>query len=423
VLGEDADEALDRAEHDAVDHDGALLRAVGRRVVEVEVLRHLEVELDGAALPGPAERVLEVEVDLGAVEGAVALVHDVVHAQLVEGVPEALGRRVPVLVGAHRVVGARRELHVIGEAEVVVDRHDEVRDVHDLLGDLLARDVEVGVVLREAPHAEQPVELSGLLVPVDHAELRQAEREVAVRAGLAGEDDGAAGAVHRLDGIILVVDPGGVHVLLVVVPVAGLLPQVAVEDLRGGDLLVAGGDVDLPPVGHEGVLERDAVRQEEREPGPLFGHHEDAELLAELAVVPLLGLLHHGEVLVEVLLVLEGGAVDAGEHLVVLVALPVGAGLGCDLEGLEALGVGEVGSHAHVDVVALLVEGDAGVLGKIADVLDLVLLASLCMSSMASARGSSKVVTLRFSFAILFISASMAARSSSVSLRSPRSMS
>ena len=34
-------------------------------------------------------------------------------------------------------------------------------------------------------------------------------------------------------------------------------------------------------------------------------------------------------------------------------------------------------AHAHVDVLALLVEGDAGVLGKVADVLDLVLLAAL----------------------------------------------
>ena len=36
-----------------------------------------------------------------------------------------------------------------------------------------------------------------------------------------------------------------------------------------------------------------------------------------------------------------------------------------------------MGANAHVDVVALLVERDAGVLGKVADVLDLVLLATL----------------------------------------------
>ena len=263
------------------------------------------------------------------------------------------------------------------EAELLVHLVDDLHDGGDLVLDLLGGDVDMGIVLSEAPDAEQPMELSGLLMPVHHTELRQAEREVAVRAGLAGEDDGAAGAVHRLDGVILVVDLGGVHVLLVVVPVAGLLPQVAVEDLRGGDLLVAGGDVDLPPVGHEGVLERDAVRQEEREPGPLFGHHEDAELLAELAVVPLLGLLHHGEVLVEVLLVLEGGAVDAGEHLVVLVAAPVRACDGGELERLALLRVEHVRPGAEVGELALLVEADDGVLGEVLDKLDLVVLVPL----------------------------------------------
>ena len=68
VLDEDADEALDGTEAHAVQHDGALLGTVGVDVLEVEVLRHLEVELHGAALPGAAEGVLQVEVDLGAVE-------------------------------------------------------------------------------------------------------------------------------------------------------------------------------------------------------------------------------------------------------------------------------------------------------------------------------------------------------------------
>ena len=94
-------------------------------------------------------------------------------------------------------------------------------------------------------------------------------------------------------------------------------------------------------------------------------------------MVALLGLLEQAHVLVELVLGGKGDAVDAREHLVVLVALPVGAGDARELEGLQGLGVGEVRADAHVDVLALLVEGDAGVLGKIADVLHLVLLAAL----------------------------------------------
>ncbi len=48
-----------------------------------------------------------------------------------------------------------------------------------------------------------------------------------------------------------------------------------------------------------------------------------------------------------------------------------------DLEGLQRLGVGQVGADAHIDVVALLVEGELGVFGQVADVLDLVVLLTL----------------------------------------------
>ena len=94
-------------------------------------------------------------------------------------------------------------------------------------------------------------------------------------------------------------------------------------------------------------------------------------------MVALLGLLEHLQVRVELILGGERGAVHAGEHLVVGVGLPIRAGHARELEGLERLGVGEVRANAHVDVVALLEEGDAGVLGQVADVLDLVLLAAL----------------------------------------------
>ena len=73
----------------------------------------------------------------------------------------------------------------------------------------------------------------------------------------------------------------------------------------------------------------------------------------------------------------EGHAVDAGQHLVFLVALPVGARLLGDLEGFQALGVGQVGSDAHINVLALLEEADLGVLGQVADVLHLELLLAL----------------------------------------------
>ena len=155
------------------------------------------------------------------------------------------------------------------------------------------------------------------------------------------------------------------------------LPQAAGQDDRRLDLVVAVLVLHLLPVLHEGVADAHAVGQPEREAGTSLVHHEDLHLLADLPVVALLRLLAHVLPLRKLILAAEGDAIDAGEHLVVLVALPIRARDAGELEGLERLGVEDMRANAHVDVLALLVEGDAGVLGKVADVLYLVLLATL----------------------------------------------
>ena len=377
VLDQNTDEALDGAKAHAMQHDGALLGAVGVHVLQVKVERHLEVELHGTALPGTAERVLQMEVDLGAVEGAIALVDLVVHAQLLQSGAQALLGASPVLVRTHGVLGAGGKLNVILKAKLLVHGVDEVDHTHDLVGQLVGTHKQVGVVLVKAAHAEQAVQGAAQLVAVHQANLAGANGQLAIGVRLGGVHQHAARAVHGLNAVLFVVDDGGVHVVLVVVPVARGLPQLLVHDKRRGDLDVAGLVVDLAPVVQQRVLKDHAVGQEEREAGGLVAHHKEVHLAADLAVVALLGLLQHVHVLVELFLGGKGDAVDAGEHLVVLVALPVGARDAGELKGLQRLGVADVGTDAHVDVVALLVEGDAGVVVQVADVLDLVLLAAL----------------------------------------------
>ena len=161
------------------------------------------------------------------------------------------------------------------------------------------------VVLVEAAHPEQPVEGAGQLMPVDQADLAHPQGQIPVGVGLTGVDQHAAGAVHGLDGVILVVNDGGVHILLVVVPVAGPLPQLAVQDDGSGDLHIAVLLVDLPPVVQQGVLQDHALGQEEGEAGALVPQHEQSQFLAQLPVVPLLGLLDPLEVGVQLLLLRE----------------------------------------------------------------------------------------------------------------------
>ena len=98
MLDEDRHEALDGAEHHAVDHDRAVFLSVLAHIFEVEALRQLEVELNGAALPRPADAVFKVEVDLRAVEGAVALVDLVFEPEPFERRPKRVRRVLPIFV-------------------------------------------------------------------------------------------------------------------------------------------------------------------------------------------------------------------------------------------------------------------------------------------------------------------------------------
>mgnify|MGYP000485439738 CR=1 FL=1 len=191
---------------------------------------------------------------------------------------------------------------MVGEAELVVHARDEVHHAHDLVGELLGGDEQVRVVLVEAAHAEQAVQGTLELMAMHQADLAGANGQLAVAVRLGGVHEHATGAVHGLDAVLLVIDHGGVHVVLVVVPMAGRLPQLAVHDLRRGDLDVARLVVDLAPVVEQRVLEDHAVGQEEREARGLVAHHEQVHLATDTAVIALLGLLEHGEVRVELIL-------------------------------------------------------------------------------------------------------------------------
>ena len=126
------------------------------------------------------------------------------------------------------------------------------------------------------------------------------------------------------------------HVLRVETGVARGLPQVEARHVRRVDQRVAALQILVAHPVFELLADDAALGMEEDQPGPgQFLNAEQVQLLAQLAVVALLGLFELLEVLVQVLLAEEGGAVDALQLLVVLVALPVGAGDGEQLERLD----------------------------------------------------------------------------------------
>src|SRR3546814_2067002 len=89
-------------------------------------------------------------------------------------------------------------------------------------------------------HAQDPVQRAGRFVAVARPELAVADRQVAVAVQALVKHLDVAGAVHGLHRVGPLLGLGEEHVVLVVVPVAGFLPKLDVEDLRAAHLAVAG---------------------------------------------------------------------------------------------------------------------------------------------------------------------------------------
>ena len=110
------------------------------------------------------------------------------------------------------------------------------------------------------------------------------------------------------------------------------------------------------------VAQRGALGQPQRQArSHALREGEEFQLLAQLAVVALLGLFHQGEVLVEHRLLGERDAVDARQHLTFLVAAPIGAGNRQQLDGLDRTRVGDVRAAAEVGEIAVGIERNGAV--------------------------------------------------------------
>src|SRR5262245_32011118 len=74
VLDENRNEAFEAAENGPMNDDRLMLGVVRPGIFQAETLRNLIIELNRRTLPLATDRVGDVEIDLGPVEGAVALV-------------------------------------------------------------------------------------------------------------------------------------------------------------------------------------------------------------------------------------------------------------------------------------------------------------------------------------------------------------
>ena len=212
------------------------------------------------------------------------------------------------------------------------------------------------VVRDEVADPRQPRQHARQLVPVEHAVLRQTERQLAVRADAAAVDERRLRAVHRLEAERLALGLEQEHVLAVVLPVARPLPERLADERRRVDLLVAAPRLQIAHGATQRLVQRPALRMPEGGPRRDVVEREEVELHAELAVVALLRLLAPPQEAIELLLRLPDRAVDPLERRARLVAAPVGAGHREQLERPDPAGRRDVRPLAQVDERAVLVD-------------------------------------------------------------------
>ena len=169
-----------------------------------------------------------MEVNLRSVECAVALVYDIVQTHFIQSASQTVCSHLPIFITSHAVFRTGRKLNMIFEAEQLVNAVDQLCNPFDLIFDLLRSHEDVRIILSEAAHTHQTMQLTGFLMTMNDTKLAHAQRQVAVGTRLGSINQNAARAVHRFDCVVLLVNDGGVHVVFVVIPVAGGLPQASV---------------------------------------------------------------------------------------------------------------------------------------------------------------------------------------------------
>ena len=106
----------------------------------------------------------------------------------------------------------------------------------------------MGVVLSEAAHTEKAMQSSGELMTMYKTQFSHSEWQIAIGTHLCLIYKHSARAVHGLNGKIGLVDHGGIHIVLIVIPMTGTLPKVPIEHYGSGYLDIAVTLVNLAPI-------------------------------------------------------------------------------------------------------------------------------------------------------------------------------
>ena len=335
VLDQYADEALKGAENGAVHHNRPTEGSVPVHIFHIEIKRQLEIKLDRAHLPLAAEAVLHLKVNLRTVECAVPFIDLIISfaVHVVQNPLQGSFRLIPESYIAHKIFRPRGQLRPVSQSERTIDFIRDTHDIMDFFFNLILRDQVMGVILAEQLDTEEAVQLTGFFFPVYYIHCIETDRQVLIAVLLPLVHLDGVRAVHRFDSpVILTVFLDAEHVRPVMSPVPARLPDLLIVDHGSGNLRIAVNFVDSSPVIQKGVIQLPAPREPVGHAGCRGIEHEQIQLRPELLVVALHRFLHEIQMGLQLLLVRERIDIDALQLVIVLVALPVGAGNGFDLK-------------------------------------------------------------------------------------------
>ncbi len=150
------------------------------------------------------------------------------HCQVLAHVADGLFQRfrgeIPGLFIANVIFRHGGHFDLIGQAKDGVNFIEQTHHVLDFFLHLIPSHKDVGIVLGETADTEQAVERTGQLVTMHQTQLGHAQGQVTIGVRLGLVDQHTARTVHGLDGVIFAVDDGGIHIVLVMFPVAAAVP-------------------------------------------------------------------------------------------------------------------------------------------------------------------------------------------------------
>ena len=225
-----------------------MLLVVGTGVLEVEALRQIVVYLDGTQLPATAEGILDHKVELWPVEGCFAVLNLRRKTLFGTRLDDGLLGTLPVLFATDILIAldlvTKGDLSFEAlEVQRLEDDEDDIHHLAELFLDLVGTAEEVGIVLREATHTRQTVELTALLVAIDRTELSQTLGQVTIGVRTKSlEDLTVVRAVHWLEHELFALlrrSDGAEGVRTVLRPVTRGDVELLRADMWGDDLLIA----------------------------------------------------------------------------------------------------------------------------------------------------------------------------------------